>query len=480
MARLVGKRTGAPPYLLVVFVFLFVLATVLAFLMYQGKSKAEAREAQLSNKLDKVAGPADGDTFRDTDVAKRHEEITNDPNGRGKTVCQEMRGEIETLIENITGQRTDTFGTAQRNVDKAGEVINKYLKSQNKPQIRAALAMGIEDAYKIIAQKDQELTGLKGDLEKLRKEKSALETNYDGEVKKLRDQVARIADDANQARRDASAGLDKFTKTLDAAEASFKQSLADKETTIAGLTKMNENLNRKIQLQGSEIEDLKRQIVELTGRGIKSEAVVTMAGKIERLVEGSNTCYINVGADKLLTPGLTLTVFPSTGVPASGENKGAIEITNVYTKTSECRINLQKKDEPIMPGDLVANVVFGTAGKLTFAVEGWFDTRGEGKAVPQGAEDVKATITRLGGKLATELDYRTDYLVLGDPPPTPPKPTAGAGAIGDDAYQKAKEAVDHFQKVYDQARELKIPILNYNRFQGLIGQSLYKMPKPTP
>lgn len=477
MARLVGKRTGAPPYLLVVFVFLFVLATVLAFLMYQGKSKAEAREAQLSNKLDKIAGPADGDTFRDTDVVKRYEEITNDPK---KIVCQEMRGEIETLIDDITGQRTDTFGTAQRKVSKAAEVINQYRKSQNELPILPALAMGIEDAYKIIAQKDQALATLKGNIENLKKDMAALDANYIGEVKKLRDQVARIADDASQARRDATAGLDKFTKTLDAAEASFKQSLGDKETTIAGLTKMNENLNRKIQLQQSEIEDLKRQIVEVTGRGTKSEAVVTIAGKIERLAEGTNTCYINIGADKGLTPGLTLTVFPSTGVPASGENKGGIEVTNVYSKTSECRINLQKKDEPIMPGDQIANVVFDTARKLTFAVEGWFDTRGEGKPTPQGAEDVKTTITRLGGKLAKELDYQTDYLVLGDPPPTPPKPPAGTGAIGDEAYLKAKEAVDHFQKVYDQARELKIPILNYNRFQGLIGQSLYKLPKPTP
>jgi hypothetical protein len=105
-------------------------------------------------------------------------------------------------------------------------------------------------------------------------------------------------------------------------------------------------------------------------------------------------------------------------------------------------------------------------------VEGLFDLRGQGKATMSGAEEVKSLIQRMGGKLAADVDYRADYLVVGDEPSKPPKPKDDADPTANAVYQEQLKVWDRFQAALKAAKDDKIPVLNANRFLELVGQSL--------
>ncbi len=78
-------------------------------------------------------------------------------------------------------------------------------------------------------------------------------------------------------------------------------------------------------------------------------------------------------------------------------------------------------------------------------------------------------IQRSGGKIADDLTVNTDFLVVGEEPPRPPK-------LADDASETDKALNDAQMKAYmdyeaakAKAQAMYIPSLNTNRFLDLMG-----------
>lgn len=206
-------------------------------------------------------------------------------------------------------------------------------------------------------------------------------------------------------------------------------------------------------------------------------------GKIVR-VPNDQVCYINLGYGDQVTPGLTFEVYDkSTGVPGIPANvtgdeqlpvgKASIEITHVGVTSSECRIVKIEPGQIISEGDLIENLVYDPRTKYNFYVFGSFDLSGNRSpgqpANPADASFIKQLVTQWGGKLIDEVNVDTDFVVLGAEPVLPTFSKDDLTPENQDKLQKAQDALDKYQEVVQQAKDLHIPILNQNRFLYYVG-----------
>jgi hypothetical protein len=85
---------------------------------------------------------------------------------------------------------------------------------------------------------------------------------------------------------------------------------------------------------------------------------------------------------------------------------------------------------------------------------------------------ITALIEKWGGKVEDNVSIKTDFVVLGEVPQVPEKPTLEEQQIDPTALQKYEAAIkrlDRYTNIQDRAQALWIPIFNYDRFLYFIG-----------
>ncbi len=244
----------------------------------------------------------------------------------------------------------------------------------------------------------------------------------------------------------------------------LNRNIAEKAQLITALQAENQQLVKEVEILEEKLRVAGQPKAGGIAVGRKPD------GKILSIPPAdSKLCYINLGAADRVSPGLTFTVYPPTGIPKNGKGKGTVVITSVYGTTSVCQITAQRRDDPITVNDLVANLAFDPTRTYIFVVEGEFDLYGTGKPTPEGAAEVKALIKRFGGKVADAIDIETDFVILGNKPTPPPKPGATAPAQAHAAYRSQLEVAGRYGEVRALAESMRKAILNTNDFLAFIG-----------
>jgi len=326
----------------------------------------------------------------------------------------------------------------------------KQLAESNKSK-DDQLAQAGEEKQKLIAaqkeqldQKDKQIQGAEA------KASAAL-----AEVKQYQDQAALAS---TQLQQTADQGIKKI------------------QDTNADLTKQLATANKQLASDRTQIEGLKGKLH--ISRVNPGEAIVQHAdGNILRLTD-NNTCFINLGARQLVTPGLTFEVFDKNkGIPPLGEGlsdanmpvgKGSIEVFKVGQDSSECRVIKLQSGEQLVIGDLIQNLVYDPNTRYNFVVYGDFDLSNTSAPTPSDTEIVRRLITQWGGHVQDHIDVDTDFVVMGAEPtmPTNLDPTNPGDEL---RRKKAKENIDKYLAVENRAQELSVPIMNQNRFLYFIG-----------
>ena len=454
MARVVQQRTS-PPYLLIIVVFLFLIAATLAVLFYMEADKARAGTAEAQKKLQKLA---DADDLRDVWVLQMMKDYEDPLPGeaRGKTVVKQLEGRIDTLTQLITGTAAspkDAEERAQAAFQQVGtrrglvsELLDYYDQTRKLKNQAEELNARIKEKDKELGGKDQLVETVRGDLQS---QIDALQTRaqaMDASLKQAHDDYRKQLDQARQEWEEARDDLNKniAVKTRD-------------------ITKLQ---NEKAQLE-ARIADLLRRIREATPQ--ETDVAQSPDGKVLKILPEDNYCYINLGQADNVKPGLTFAVYPPTGIPEDGKGKAKIVVADVFSDTSGCRIVEQDKGDPMIEGDLAANLAFDRTRTYTFVVEGAFDLYNTGRPSRENAKDVEALIKRFGGKVSDKVDIDTDFIVLGQEPTRPPKPADVAPPQVFQVYQDQMKIYEQYEQVKGTASALLIPLLNTNRFLAFIG-----------
>ena len=388
-----SSRSGPLVTWLVVFVLLWVVATVFAIYYYVDGTKTQEKLDTLNKQYADVIPSAElgGD-----DVSNLKNKRANDPTGKytpSMSVFEVLKTERDDLATVIGATQPDqAMQTAMNTLATAGA----QAKNANVPALPSNLTGAINTLTQALVARQNEVASLNTQLKTAQNAATQAAANMQKNQEELTKAMAAARSDATQA-----------SATLDADHAAkdeqIKKMIADSETAqkqaqdqLAQAQSSMSDLTKKLDASQRIIDDLRNKL------GLKlrntADAVVRQAdGAIVR-VPGNGTVYINLGTGDQISPGLTFEVFDrAEGVPPIGDistddnlpkGKGSIEVVRVGAGSSECRIIMQQPGQVIHEGDLIANLVYDRNTKYQFFIYGDFDLDENGVSTPQDAEVV--------------------------------------------------------------------------------------------
>lgn len=252
---------------------------------------------------------------------------------------------------------------------------------------------------------------------------------------------------------------------------------ADSADTIAQLNARIADLEREGLLSRETVSRLQ---TELKGRSLKpGDEYALVDAEVIGLDPAENTVYLNIGQQQKARIGLTFEVYseptamrpdPTTGDYPAG--KASLEVIKVDRDSATARIVREKKGNPVVRGDVVANAIYDPNKKYIMLVFGNFDANQDGFATANEASDIKSSIAAWGGRSVDELSGDVDFLVLGQRPTIPPAPPQGAPNAVIEEYVRVKNLADRYDDLFRRATATSIPVLNENRLYTLIGKRL--------
>lgn len=365
-------------------------------------------------------------------------------------------------MQRVTGSRSDTLDDLNKKLDgvKGAAGQNMLTLIRQRDSEITALAQQLADAN---TAKDRALTDRENEVKRvkaLEDSQKATLAALNAELDKYKDEVDQYREELNQAKQ----GMEERVSRIQAAA----------DDTIGKLRTEIDSLQREKVLNQSLITRLQD---ELKGKRIDSaneDALVD--AEIIGIDAADNTAVLNRGRKDKIVLGMTFGVYaeptdirpdPETG--AYPEAKASLEVIRIEENTCVARIIRERKGNPAVRGDVVANPVYDPRKTYKFLVYGNFDANGDGRATFEEQTDIRARIEAWGGKVQTELTGDTDFLVLGERPVLPPEPSANAPIEAINFYISLRRQAQQYDELFSKAQATSIPVLNENRLYTLTG-----------
>ncbi len=196
-------------------------------------------------------------------------------------------------------------------------------------------------------------------------------------------------------------------------------------------------------------------------------------GKVILVDSQAKIAHLNIGSDDHVYRGLTFSVYEKNQpIPKDGKGKAEIEVYSVDKGVSVAAITRANSKNPIVVDDVIANLIWDGSRANSFVVAGEFDLNKDGDFDVDAIEKIAGLIRKWGGTTTQTVSVNTDFVVLGEPPIVPRKPTLEELEVYPDAMEKYDRAVarlDAYNKLISQAQSLSVPVFNADRFLYFIG-----------
>ena len=453
MARVVQQQRKAPPYALIIFVFLFLVATTLAVYLHIERDKAMKDSQAKEQEIQRLASERELDDPRIKEMIEQYKEKV-----RSRKIPETVVGRLVTQVNELTQKINGVVTTPKDAIRKTDALYTEIGDS-------GGLIEMVRGAYKQRDDKETEANEFKKQRNDAQDERDKVKASFE----ELVTQFKAWKDSSNEQIKSINEEFANLTKqqakVLADAKAAWDLIRQDKDKKAAGLTD-------RLHASDKKIRELERTIAAFKGKiekmRVRVEAVTKPDGKILSLAEGG-FCFIDLGAEDGVETGFTFAVYPQTGIPKDGASKGSIVVTSVGQDVSRCRVARQDKTSPVIPDDLVANVAFDSVRKWRFLVEGDFDLHGTGEATPEGTVEAKLLLRRFGATVAEEVGVDVDFVVLGAEPPTPARPEEDAPPQVWEAWRQAVKKQKRYIDVKKQATAMGVPVRNTNWLLDMTG-----------
>jgi hypothetical protein len=297
---------------------------------------------------------------------------------------------------------------------------------------------------------------------------AGLDASHQKTVEALTAQVKALKDEVDGYRN----GTDAYKKQIDAQRERMLTEAAEKlKNTQDALAKSQEE---KLILEG-QLAQLRRRNSADIYRGDDEAALVD--GTIIGTNNAERQAFVSIGNRQKVILGMTFSVYSDKSQirpDAEGNyprGKAMLEVVNVGETSSTCRILSEVRGNPVVKGDVIANPVYDPNKSYKFVVFGNFDTNRDGAATALERQDIVAMIESWGGKTADDLTGDVDFLVLGERPVMPPRPSADAPLEVVQEFIRRQRDVERYDQLNARATSTSIPILTENRLYTLIGKT---------
>jgi hypothetical protein len=297
---------------------------------------------------------------------------------------------------------------------------------------------------------------------------AGLDASHQKTVEALTSQVKTLKDEVDTYRT----GTDAYKKQIDAQRERMLTEAAEKlKNTQDALAKSQEE---KLILEG-QLAALRRAKQTDIYKGDDEAALVD--GNIIGTNPDGHQAFISIGNKQRVILGMTFAVYSDKAQirPDSEGNyprgKATLEVVNVGETSSTCRILSEVRGNPVVKGDVIANPVYDPNKSYKFVVFGNFDTNRDGAATALERQDIISMIEAWGGKTGDDLTGDVDFLVLGERPVMPPRPSADAPLEVVQEFIRRQREVERYDQLNARATSTSIPILTENRLYTLIGKT---------
>ncbi len=365
-------------------------------------------------------------------------------------------------MQRVTGSRSDTLEDLNKKLDaiKGAAGQNMLTLIRQRDSEIGALTQQLTDAS---AARDRALTDRENEVKRvkgLEDSQKATLAALNAELDKYKDEVDRYREELNQAKQ----GMDDRVNRIQAAASDTETHLRSEIDKLQREKVLNQSLITRLQ------DELKGKRVG----GASEDALVD--AQVIGLDAAANTVVLNRGRKDNIVLGMTFAAYaeatdirpdPSTGNYPDG--KASLEVIRIDENTSTARILRERKGNPVVRGDVVANAVYDPRKTYKFLIYGNFDADGDGRATFEEQAQIRARIEAWGGKVQSELTGDTDFLVLGVRPVLPPEPAGNAPIESINFYISLRRQALRYDELFEKAQATSIPVLNQNRLYTLTG-----------
>jgi len=461
------KQSNAMLYTLITFVGLFIAATTIAVIYYVKAEEYRTGLADLQREMDELATSTERNSLSAT-VGERQARTS---------YIGSMIAYVDTALTMIVGG-VPAPDSAEAKVKTANTQVADGLNvAANHIDIGDPNRIGLVQAIKALAAELDNAKKAKLDTEKLLAEqqerfKKADEANIEKEnaLAAERDKIQQAFEDEQQRYVDLAASLKQTTGERVQTLTEERDQAREDLKTLNGMLLKTQALLNTAEDRIKQAQDEVAKLEPGPDRGVlahQSDAEVI-------LVDGkAQVVHLNIGSDDHVYPGLTFTVYDRGGsIPEDGKGKAEIQVFDVSKTYSAARILKPDINNPILAGDVAANLIWDAKRKNTFVVAGDFDLDGDGELDADGIDRIKRLVTKWGGEMADSVSLDTDFLVLGKQPAVIQKPSIEEEEIDPRAmarHEASLARLSRYNQLLDQAQSLWIPVFTYEKFLHFVG-----------
>lgn len=458
MAVRTGAGTGVIVSL-VVFVITTVALLILTIAFYSGRAEAVEARAAAQDELAKYVRPQQ----RNQDLFQSLEAAANREN---QSVAGYLNSQLENTMRFLNGNPTATLEQVRTGLGRFGVGENDVV------------ANVVQDYSRQLQQQQDEIDGLNNQLaelnsrnEQLLAQMDQLRESHREELNAVQDQIAGYRQAADEYRAELNETKRTMNETVDRLNDRY---LAEVDT----LQNENDELHRESVRLRDRINELQARIS--ADRLQAQDPSQLVDARVLDVTGGGEQVFIDRGRQHRVVLGMTFEVYDDAASIRVDERtnelprgKASVQVVRVGETSSTCKVVRSVPGRPVVREDVVANAVYDPDYQFKFMVHGIFDMDGDGRATRTEAEYIERLIQDWGGAVVTgdELPGDLDFLVLGVPPSNIPPLPDDATEFQINDYLRKREAKDLYERLFRQAREGQIPVLNHNRFLILIGHT---------
>lgn len=370
---------------LIIFIFLFLITAVVAYLGWRGYSDA-----------------SQSFTKSQSDLSEKNQQLETKKSELGDLQQSIGVGREDNMadVKKAIEKDMDAFGTSI--ADKNSRSYRKVVETINAELVAATAREA--DLKNKLKESQTHLLAVQAEAQKKIDE-------YDGMRKKAQEDLASETNKFTADRQDLEKTKADLQKTLGDQQTKFTAQITERETTIKGLTD-----------KSTKLEQAVKNLID--NRKDEPESFEVADGRVS-WVNQNGTVWINLGTADALRRQVTFSVFDADlHDAAKSKKKGSIEVTRLLgDHMAEARITKDDPTNPILTGDNIYSQVWHRGKKLHFAITGVIDFDGDGQSDLQLARELielngGVVDAYIGddGKVQGEITANTRYLISGDSP----------------------------------------------------------------
>ena len=443
--------------LMVLFIFAFIFSTGLAVMFHSKiEENVQARREAVSE-LAKYIKPEEAGQGS---VAR----LLTQAQLRNRSAVAQLQADTRTLTRMIVGGENIPLEQLEQKLIEAG------VNTREGENVVSALTLVESEAKS----KTEELLAVEATVEELKGKISELETQvatnrrgYEAQVAELSQNLEGIKTEHVTYQQKVETARTNDATRLEEAEKEFANRLRDKDGDIR-------KMDNEITKGERTINELRNKLKEREQIQVK-DPTSDHDGRIVSVLEDDNLVYIDLGRRDRLILGMTFEVFDSSrGVRVDEEGrlrgKATIEVVDIDPSSAACRIVRRPQfAKPVLINDLISNLVYDKYRTFKFHIFGNYDLDNDGKTAAADRDRIQGLVSEWGGKQVDRLAYDTDFLVLGMEPDLPQQVTPTDTPEDIQRKIRQKKEFEEYNSLVKIAQNLSIPVLNQNRFLGLIG-----------